>query len=128
MFTYVNLIRTLIVEAKSRPLEKNDGLDFCHAVIGSAFSSFASLDTKWKRRVELLPKNRLALIYGPQQLDQMVNDIERGLRSARRDDSLVFDLGARGSERAHRSAVLRSGDVGFEAGRTRGAVVIASLR
>jgi hypothetical protein len=83
-FTYDNLIRTLILEAKSCPLEKNDGLDFCHAVMGSAFASFATLDTKWKRRVESLPKpNGLAPIYGPLQLDQMVMDIEHALGQLR---------------------------------------------
>jgi hypothetical protein len=64
-FTYVNLVRTLIVEAA--PLKKGDGMDFCHAVMASAFASFATLDRRWKRRVEDLPKpNGLARIYsGP---------------------------------------------------------------
>ena len=80
-FAYNNLIRMLVLESKSRPLEENDGLDFCHAVIGSAYSSFATLDTKWKRRVESLPKpHGLAQIYGPQRLDQMVTDIELTLK------------------------------------------------
>jgi hypothetical protein len=79
MFTYVNLVRTLIVEAKSYQLKKNDGLDFCHTVMASAFSSVATLDKAWKRRVECLPPNRLARIYDPSQLDQMVMDIEFAL-------------------------------------------------
>jgi hypothetical protein len=79
-FTYDNLVRILILEATSRPLKKNDGLDFCHAVIGIAFASFATLDTKWERRIKCLPANRLAPIYGPHHLDKMVVDIEDAVR------------------------------------------------
>lgn len=35
----------------------------CQAVIGTAFSNFATLDKKWKRRIEMLPSNNLARIY-----------------------------------------------------------------
>lgn len=80
MFTYVNLVRTLITEAKSHQLNSHDGMDFCHAVIGSAFASFATLDTEWKRRIQTLPPHRLAFVYDPSQLDQMVTDIELTLK------------------------------------------------
>jgi hypothetical protein len=80
MFTYVNLVRSLVVEAKSYRLKKNDGLDFCHAVMASAFSSVAALDKGWKRRIESLPSNRLARIYGPSQLDEMVAAIDLALK------------------------------------------------
>jgi hypothetical protein len=77
-FAYVSLVRNLIVEEKSFRLKENDGLDFCHAVIASAFASIATLDKHWKRRVERLPKpNRLARIYYGPELDKMVTDIER---------------------------------------------------
>jgi hypothetical protein len=80
-FTCRNLSRILILESKSHQVKKGDGLDFCHAAMGSAFASFATLDNNWKRRVEDLPKpNRLAHIYGPSQLDQMVTDIELALK------------------------------------------------
>ncbi len=73
-FTYVNLVRTLIIEAN--PLKPGDGMDFCHAVMASTFASFATLDKHWKRRVEALPKpNRLARIYSGAELDTMVADI-----------------------------------------------------
>lgn len=76
-FTYVNLVRTLIVESRSHGVKKGDGLDFCHAVIGSAFASVAALDKHWKRRLETMPKpNKLAPIYYANELDQMVGDIE----------------------------------------------------
>ena len=82
-FTYVNLVRTLIVEAKAYRLKKGDGLDFCHAVMASAFASVATLDKHWKRRVEGLPKpNRLAGIYYQQELDKMVTDIEVWLKQS----------------------------------------------
>jgi hypothetical protein len=51
-FVYNNLIRSLILEAKSHRLKRNDGIDFCQAVIASAFASFAALDRPWKRRIE----------------------------------------------------------------------------
>jgi hypothetical protein len=81
-FTYVNLVRTLILEAKSHRLKKGDGFDFCHAVIASAFASVATLDKHWKRRIESLPKpNKLARIYYEPQLDKMIDDIETVLKS-----------------------------------------------
>jgi len=84
-FTYVNLVRSLIVEAKSHQLKEGDGLDFCHAVIASSFASVATLDKQWKRRIESLPKpNSLAPIYYGPQLDKMVSDIESYLKSAPR--------------------------------------------
>lgn len=80
-FVYVNLVRTLIVEAKAYQLKKGDGLDFCHAVMASAFASIATLDKHWKRRIEDLPKpNGLARIYYQPELDTMVTDIEFWLK------------------------------------------------
>jgi hypothetical protein len=74
-FVYMNLMRTMVVEANS--LKKGDGMDFCHAVMACAFPSFATLDKHWKRRVEALPKpNGLARIYSSAELDTMVADIE----------------------------------------------------
>lgn len=77
VFAYLNLIRTLVLEAKQYKLKKGDGLDFCHAVMGSAFASVAALDKHWKRRVDGLPQpNQLARIYYEPQLDEMVDVIE----------------------------------------------------
>ena len=74
-FVYQNLLRTLIEEAHA--MKANDAMDFSHAVIGSAYGSFATLDKHWKRRVENLPKpNGLARTYYAPQLDQMVTDME----------------------------------------------------
>lgn len=79
-FAYNSLIRTLILEIKGYHLKRNDGIDFCQAVIASAFTGFATLDKSWKRRVERLPKpNRLARIYYAQELDSMVADIDSAL-------------------------------------------------
>jgi hypothetical protein len=79
-FVYNNLIRTLILETKSYHLKRNDGIDFCQAVIASAFTSFATLDKPWKRRIESLPKpNKMARIYYAQELDRMVTDIDSAL-------------------------------------------------
>ena len=78
-FTYVNLVRTLILESKSFQMTPGDGIDFCQAVIGTAFCNFATLDKKWKRRIEMLPPNNLARIYYDPELDALVDDIEIGL-------------------------------------------------
>lgn len=79
-FTYVNLVRLLILEAKAFRLGRNNGMDFYQAVIGSAFASVATLDSHWKRRIEALPKpNGLAKVYCSPHLDDMVDEIERNL-------------------------------------------------
>jgi hypothetical protein len=79
-FAYNSLIRTLILEIKGYHLKRNDGIDFCQAVIASAFTSFATLDKSWKRRIESLPKpNRLARIYYAQELDKLVAEIDSAL-------------------------------------------------
>jgi len=81
-FTCVNLVRTLLAEARAYQLKKGDGLDFSHAAIGSAFANLATLDKHWKRRVEGLPKpNKLARIYYQPELDKMVADIESWVKS-----------------------------------------------
>lgn len=74
-FAYFNLLRIMAVDASS--LKRGDGMDFCHAVMATAFASFATLDKHWKRRVDSLPKpNQLARVYGPSELDQLVTDME----------------------------------------------------
>jgi hypothetical protein len=79
-FAYNSLIRRLILEIKGHHLKRNDGIDFCQAVIASAFTSFATLDKPWKRRIESLPKpNKLARIYYSQELDSMVADVDSAL-------------------------------------------------
>jgi hypothetical protein len=82
-FVYQNLLRLLIKEAHG--FGKNDALDFCHAVMASAYGSFATLDRRWKHKIGTLPKpNNLARIYSPPELDQMVSDIELWLTSSTR--------------------------------------------
>jgi len=88
-FVYVNLIRSLILEAKGYQLKKNDGLDFCHTVIGSAFASVATLDKQWKRRVANLPKpNRVAPVFCANELDTMVALLESDVKIMRDTQSL----------------------------------------
>jgi hypothetical protein len=84
-FVCGNLSKTLIIESKSHQVKKGDGMDFCHAVMGGAFATFATLDKNWKRRVEAFPKpNKVARIYDPLQLDEMVTDIESWAKNAPR--------------------------------------------
>jgi len=81
-FAYVNLIRTLILEAKAYQLKKGDGVDFCHAVVGAAFASVATLDKQWKRRVEGLPTpNGLARIYYLPEIGDMLTAVESWLQT-----------------------------------------------
>lgn len=81
-FVYNNFLRIIASEADS--LKKGDGMDFCHAVMACAFGSFATLDKRWKRRAESLPKpNQLARIYSPLELEQMVTDMEDWLAHRR---------------------------------------------
>ena len=92
-FVHVNLVRLLILESRCRAITPNDGIDFGQAVIGSAYASVATLDKHWKRRVEMLPPNRLARIYYQQELDQMVRDIECNLdRSALQRGRALFSI------------------------------------
>jgi hypothetical protein len=81
-FTYHNLMRNLIREAKTFPLKKGDGLDLCHAAVGSSYANFATLDQHWKRRIEDLPKpNGLARIYDRPLLDDMIEHIELAVQA-----------------------------------------------
>ena len=78
-FALLQLLRLLTTELKQFTLKKGDGRDFCHAAIGAAYGSIAALDKQWKRRVEALPKpSGLAYIYSPNELDQLVTDLETG--------------------------------------------------
>ena len=54
-FVRNHLIRLLVSEAKSHRLKRNDGLDFCHAVIATAYCHIVALDGPWQRRVGCLP-------------------------------------------------------------------------
>jgi hypothetical protein len=76
-FALMQLLRKLAVEAKTFQLKRGDGRDLCHAVLGSAYGSFAALDRHWKRRVDALPTpNQLARIYSPTELDTLVTEID----------------------------------------------------
>lgn len=44
------LLRLLVKEAKAYALKKGDGLDLCHAVIGTSYASVTTVDKAWKRR------------------------------------------------------------------------------
>jgi hypothetical protein len=82
-FVLNHLLRMLVLEANAFHYKKNDGLDFCHAVLASAYGSMITLDKQWKRRVENLPShNRLAKVYYRPQVDELVNLLE-GLTASR---------------------------------------------
>lgn len=78
-FACWSLMRGLISDSGYQ-MKKGDGIDFCHAVMASAFANFATLDKQWKRRVESLPQpNRGTRIYYEPELGAMVDDIESAL-------------------------------------------------
>jgi len=78
-FACVSLIRELVSDSGYQ-VRKGDGIDFCHAVMASAFATIATLDKQWKQRVENFPRpNKMARIYYEPQLAAMMDDIEAAL-------------------------------------------------
>jgi hypothetical protein len=85
-FTTFELMKVLITEPNQ--WKAGDAMDLCHAVMGSAYGSIATLDKHWKRRVESLPQpNRLAHIYYAKELDKMVEDIEEWVKQKIREST-----------------------------------------
>ncbi len=77
-FALNGLFRLLVIEFRGYKRKKNDGLDFCHAVMAAAYSNLAALDKHWKRRVELLPKpNGLARIFYRPEVEELVSCLEK---------------------------------------------------
>jgi hypothetical protein len=78
-FVFVHLMRELIMDPGYQ-IKKGDAMDLGHAVIATAFSNFATLDTQWKRRVENLPQpNENPHVYSQQELGTMILNIEDAL-------------------------------------------------
>lgn len=76
-FVLNNLLHMLVREAKAFQYKKNDGIDFCHAVLASAYGSLITLDKQWKRRMENLPlRHHLAKVYYRPQVDELVDSLE----------------------------------------------------
>ena len=89
-FAHFSFMRELIKDSGYQ-LRKGDGIDFCHAVMATAFSTFATLDKQWKRRVENLPKpNKIPRVYYEPELGALVADVETALAELRRPPSLVL--------------------------------------
>jgi hypothetical protein len=78
-FAFSCLMRDLVSDSGYQ-LKKGDAIDFCHAVMASAFANFATLDNQWKRRVEKVTQfQRVQRIYYEPELGAMVDDIETAL-------------------------------------------------
>jgi hypothetical protein len=78
-FACVSLTRELVSD-RGFQVRKGDGIDFCHAVMASAFATFATLDKQWKDRVENFPKpHKLPRVYYEPELGTMMDDIEAAL-------------------------------------------------
>jgi hypothetical protein len=76
-FVLVHLQRLLVRESRAYQFMRNDGLDFCHAVIAASYGSVITLDRHWKRRVQSLPcADQLAHAYYRPELDEMVGLLE----------------------------------------------------
>ncbi len=76
-FAFVHLLRLLVSKAKAFQFKDNDALDFCHAVLGAAYGSLATLDKQWKGRIERLPRpNRLAKMFYRPELPELVSLLE----------------------------------------------------
>ena len=78
-YAFTGFMRDLICDSGYQ-LKRGDGMDFCHALMASAFSTFAALDKQWKRRAENLPKPyRIPRIYYEPELRLMIGDIETAM-------------------------------------------------
>ncbi len=76
-FAVLGLLRMLVVEAKAYQFKKNDGVDFSHAALASAYGRVITLDKHWKRRVLALPQpNGLAEVYYRAELDWFLERLE----------------------------------------------------
>ena len=70
------MIRDLVNE-RGFNLKKNDGRDFLHALVGTAFASAVVLDTDWHRRMTRLQLAAgFARLYGPNEVGRMVSELE----------------------------------------------------
>jgi hypothetical protein len=96
-FCYNALLRRLTVTGDAYIWKPGDSADFCHAIMTASYAQFATLDKKWKGRIENLPKpNGLAKIYFAPELGRFVADIEAALDAAPhvRTPMVVTDYGA----------------------------------
>jgi hypothetical protein len=76
-FVLMHLMRILVMEAKSHHFTRNDALDLCHAVPAVAYSSLATLDKTWKRRVASLPTpSRVARVFYQPELLELISELE----------------------------------------------------
>ncbi len=76
-FALISLLRLLVLESRSHPFKKNDGIDFCHAVLASAYAHIITLDRQWKRRIRALPRpNGLAEVYYRAELNAFLEHLE----------------------------------------------------
>lgn len=76
-FVLTHLMRTLVLEAKAYSYVPNDALDFCHAVVATAYGSLITLDKAWKRRVGTLPRpNQLAYVFYRPEVPELVTALE----------------------------------------------------
>ena len=86
--TYVltNIMRALATN-KGDTLKSHDGFDLCHAVMGVAYGTIATLDKQWKKRVtEAMPSmSGLARLYYRPEVDRLVADLARLVASATRN-------------------------------------------
>src|SRR4029077_11113404 len=82
-FCYNALLRKLTLTGEAYSWKPGDSADFCHAIMTASYARFATLDKKWKRQIENLPKpNGLAKIYFASELERFVADIEAALDAA----------------------------------------------
>ena len=87
-FALRHLLRTLVIERKAFQFKDGDAADLCHAVIGTAYGSIATLDRQWKRRVERLPgPNGLACPFYRPQIGELVDTFEALIVRSNTDDT-----------------------------------------
>ena len=77
-FVYLNLLRVMAIEAHS--LKKGDGMDFCHAVIAIRILKLQTLHTNRKLELQAPAESAWRRIDVPQELNQMITDMEVWLK------------------------------------------------
>jgi hypothetical protein len=76
----------MIKDANSRPWEKHDFADLCHAMMALSFGLIATLDKKWRDRAKAIKhRDQLARVYSAPELEQFVADLESAIPPWKQD-------------------------------------------
>jgi hypothetical protein len=85
-YVFKQLTFMMIKDANSRPWEKHDFADLCHAMMALSFGLIATLDKKWRDRAKAIKhRDQLARVYSAPELEQFVADLESAIPPWKQD-------------------------------------------